>query len=88
MALLSKDSSQPAQVRAVAIAAVSSGVLGGPVRRPVEAEQVPSQVRGRDPGVPASVWKEARKNFLGPAPDDKPDAAPGGDVVEFERAPG
>ncbi len=26
--------------------------------------------RPSDPGVPANVWLEARRNFLGPAPDD------------------
>ncbi len=40
--------------------------------------------RPSDPGVPANVWLEARRNFLGPAPDDGgaegDDAGDGGDV--------
>lgn len=90
MAKLALDPSQPASVRAVAIAAVSSRLNGGPMRgqSPADIEEVTGTVRGRDPGVPASVWKEARKNFLGPAPDAEPEAEPIGDVVEFERAPG
>jgi hypothetical protein len=90
MAKLSLDKSQPERVRAVAIAAVSSGLNGGPVRvRPAELEDVAgaaARERGREPGVPAGVWQEARKNFLGPAPDPAPEAQRGGDIVEFEQA--
>jgi hypothetical protein len=90
MAKLSLDKTQPDRVRAVAIAAVSSGLNGGPVRaRPADIEEVTTAAareRGRDPGVPASVWEEAKKNFLGPAPE--PEATRSGDVVEFDRAPG
>jgi hypothetical protein len=48
-------------------------------------EQQAARERGRDPGVPASVWQEARRNFLGPAPDEA-ETDKGGDVVEFEQA--
>lgn len=89
MAKLGLDKSQPERVRAVAIAAVSSGLNGGPVRvrGPAELEEVvAAAARGRDPGVPASVWQEARKSFLGPAPVAESEDE-SGDVVEFERAP-
>ena len=87
MAALSLDKRQPPRVRAVAIAAVSSVLHGGPMRgrAPAEAEQVASTVRGREPGVPASVWKEARENFLGPDPGAAEDDRIG-DVVEFGEA--
>lgn len=90
MAALSLNTSEPARVRAVAIAAVSSALHGGPVRgRPdVPGKVEVEKVGGREPGVPASVWEQARKNFLGPAPDAEPDDARSGDVVELERAPG
>jgi hypothetical protein len=87
MAKIGLDKKQPERVRAVAIAAVSSALNGGPVRgRPAELEEVVAQAareRGREQGVPASVWQEARKNFLGPAPEEDEQ---GGDVVEFEQA--
>jgi hypothetical protein len=87
MAKIGLDKKQPERVRAVAIAAVSSALNGGPVRgRPAELEEVVAQAareRGREQGVPASVWQEARKNFLGPAPEE---AEQGGEVVEFEQA--
>jgi hypothetical protein len=89
MAAMAKDKKQPERVRVTAIAAVTSGLMGGPVRaRPSDFEDATvaaAAARGRDPGVPASVWEEAKQRFLGPAPD--PEAERSGDVVEFERAP-
>ena len=78
----------PERVRAVAIAALNSSLPEGETRRgqvrTPELEEVAAQAaRAREQGVPASVWQEARKNFLGPAPEE---AEQGGDVVEFEQA--
>lgn len=92
MAAMAKDERQPERVRVTAIAAVTTGLLGGPggrSRRPAELDDpamaAAAQARGRDPGVPASVWQEARRNFLGPAPAQADDSK-GGDVVELEQA--
>jgi hypothetical protein len=89
-AALMMDERAPERLRVTAVAALSSGLNGGPVRaRHSDIEEVTTAAareRGRDPGVPASVWEEARKNFLGPAPE--PEATRSGDVVEFDRAPG
>jgi len=82
----------PERVRAVAIAALNSSLPEGDARRgqvrTPELEQVVAQAaasRGRDAGVPASVWQEARRNFLGPAPDAR-DGDQGGEVVDLEQA--
>jgi hypothetical protein len=96
MADLATDPLQPASVRCAAIAYMAAAHKDqaaprrsntDPAVDPAVAEAASKQ--GRDPGVPASVWQEARQNFLGPAPDPDPasGATLGGDVVEFERAP-
>lgn len=94
MAAMAKDPKQPERVRVTAIAAVSTGLFGGPggrSTRPADLDDVAmaaaaqGQARGRDPGVPASVWQEARRNFLGPAPAPADDSK-GADVVELEQA--
>jgi hypothetical protein len=93
MADLAMDSLQPASVRCAAIASGNASFNQAAPRRPVADPGVDPAVaeaaskQGRDPGVPASVWQQARQNFLGPAPDPEPDATRSGDVVEFERAP-
>jgi AcrR family transcriptional regulator len=81
MAAIAKDKTQPERLRAVAMGCVSSALFGGPgMRLPIrQSESTPSpsaeaaereaRQRGRDAGVPASVWQEARQNFLGPAPE-------------------
>lgn len=83
------DPTQPASVRCAAIASNTAAFANQAPRR-VAADQAEAVVeaareRGRDPGVPASVWQEARQNFLGPAPEPEPEADKSGDVVEFER---
>jgi hypothetical protein len=95
MADLATDPLQPASVRCAAIAYMAAAFKDKAASRRPGAEQgVDAAVveaaskQGRDPGVPASVWQEARQRFLGPAPDAEPEAEQGGDVVEFERAPG
>lgn len=93
MAALARDPEQPERVRVTAIAAVSSGLFGGPggrSTRPADLDDVAVAAaarRGRDPGVPASVWQEARRSFLGPSPAEaNADDGKGGDVVELEQA--
>jgi hypothetical protein len=94
MADLAMDPLQPASVRCAAIASGNASFNQAAPRRPASDPAVDPAVvaaareRGREPGVPAGVWQEARKNFLGPAPGPAPDAERSGDVVEFERAPG
>lgn len=89
-AALMMDDRAPERLRMTAVAALSSGLNGGPVRaRPVDLEDVAgaaARERGRDPGVPAAVWEEAKERFLGPAPDPAPEVEQSGDVVEFERS--
>jgi hypothetical protein len=89
MAALAVDTTQPERIRLGAIASVTATLAGGPgarLNRPVDDVAVAeaARERGRDAGVPANVWQEAKQNFLGPAP---PEAEQGGDVVGFERAP-
>lgn len=89
MAITATDKKQPERVRVTAIAAVSSALFGGPggrSTRPADLDDVTvaAAARGRDPGVPASVWDQARRSFLGPAPDA--DDSEGGEVVDLERA--
>lgn len=92
MAALAKDPEQPERVRVTAIAAVSSGLFGGPGGRSTrpadldDATVAAAAARGRDPGVPASVWQEARRSFLGPAPAPEATDDKGGEVVELEQA--
>jgi hypothetical protein len=92
MAALAVDKDQPERIRLGAIASVTATLAGGPgarLNRPVDDVGVAEAAaeRGREPGVPASVWQEARHKFLGPAPEPEPDTTRSGDVVEFERAP-
>lgn len=89
MAAIAKDVNQPERVRLGAIASVTATLAGGPgarLNRPVDDVAVAeaARERGREAGVPASVWQEAKQNFLGPAPE-QPEQ--GGDVVGFERSP-
>jgi hypothetical protein len=93
LAAIAKDKNEPERIRHTAIVSATAALAGGPggrVGRPVDDAAVveAARERGREPGVPASVWQEARQNFLGPAPEPAPDAERSGDVVEFERAPG
>lgn len=82
MAAIAKDPEQPERVRVTAIAAVSSGLFGGPGGRSTrpadldDATVAAAAKRGRDPGVPASVWEQARRNFLGPAPEQDEASSP------------
>ncbi len=82
MAEIAKDPNEPERLRAVAITCVSSALFGGPGVRlggrqsdagpspaAEAAQEAARRERGRDAGVPASVWQEARANFLGPAPE-------------------
>jgi hypothetical protein len=90
MADLALDPMQPASVRCAAIASGNAALVGQVPRRAATEQSIDLGVaeaareRGRDAGVPATVWQEARQNFLGPAP---PEAEQVGDVVGFERAP-
>jgi len=81
VAEIAKDPNEPERLRAVAITCVSSALFGGagsrlgarqadagPSPAAEAAQQAARRERGRDAGVPASVWQEARANFLGPAP--------------------
>jgi len=73
MAAIAKDVTQPERVRLGAIASVTATLAGGPgarLNRPADDVAVAeaARERGREAGVPASVWQEARQNFLGPAP--------------------
>lgn len=91
MAALARDPEQPERVRVTAIAAVTSALCGGPGGRStrpahIDDATVAAAARGRDPGVPASVWQEARRSFLGPAPAAAPEDDSAGDVVELEQA--
>jgi hypothetical protein len=88
MAEIAKDPNEPERLRAVAMGCVSSALFGGPGMRvgvrqsdagpspaAEAAQEAARRERGRDAGVPARVWQEARQNFLGPAPE--PSAAAG-----------
>lgn len=92
-AKIAMDTNEPERLRAVALAGLLSARCGGPVRfgKPSDeitaAAESAARERGRDPGVPASVWQEARENFLGPAPEPEPGAEQSGDIVGFERVP-
>lgn len=91
MADLATDPLQPASVRCAAIASNTAALEIKATRRSTPEQGVDPGVaeaaskQGRDPGVPASVWQEARQNFLGPAPDAEPEAEQSGDVVAFEQ---
>jgi hypothetical protein len=91
MADLALDPMQPSSVRCAAIASGNAALVGQQLRRGAADQAADAgaaeaaRERGRDAGVPANVWQEARQNFLGPAP--VPEAEQGGDVVGFERAP-
>lgn len=92
MAAIAVDVNQPERVRLGAIASVTATLAGGPgarLNRPVDDVAVAeaARERGREAGVPATVWQEAKRNFLGPAPAPAAEAEQGGDVVGFERAP-
>jgi hypothetical protein len=94
MAALALDRKEPERVRVMAGVSVSALLQAGVGGRWAKPEEVvdaavaeAARERGRDPGVPASVWQEARQNFLGPAPEPASDSTRSGDVVEFERAP-
>ena len=89
MAALAVDTNQPERIRLGAIASVTATLAGGPggrLNRPVDDVAVAeaARERGRDAGVPAQVWQQARENFLGPAPEDaagERDAHPPGAVA-------
>jgi hypothetical protein len=94
MAALALDRGQPERVRVMAgvsVSALLQAGAGGRWTRPAEVVDAAvvdaAREQGRDPGVSASVWQEVKEKFLGPAPDQEPDAKRSGDVVEFERAP-
>jgi hypothetical protein len=79
----------PERVRAVAIAALNSSLPDEPSRSrrlPEIEEPVVTTARAREQGVPASVWQEARRNFLGPAPEDA--QSEDGQIVELDQAQG
>ena len=81
LAAIAENQAEPPQVRVVAMGCVSSALFGGPHSKmpsrqsesapspAAEAAEREARQRGRDAGVPASVWQEARANFLGPAPE-------------------
>src|SRR5690606_1868492 len=78
------DGMRRAALAALTLDRQSRGRKAGELHQSIEAE-ARAGVRGRDPGVPASVWQEARRNFLGPAPAPADDSK-GADVVELEQA--
>jgi len=92
MARLSLCPNTPERVRAVCIAAVTSGLLGGPGDRSsrpkglddLDVTEAARAARGREAGVPASVWVEARRNFLGPAPGDE--STPASEPIDGPQA--
>ncbi len=79
LAAIAENQEEPPQVRVVAMGCVSSALFGGPHTKPTrQSESTPSPAaeaaereareKGRDAGVPASFWQDARMKFLGPAP--------------------
>jgi hypothetical protein len=91
MAAIALDETQPERVRVTAQASVTALLQPSPGRAPKLAGEVEdaavaaaARERGRDPGVPASVWEDARQNFLGPATAAAPETDKRGEVVEVE----
>lgn len=95
MTALALDPAQPERLRLGAMASVSTALGSGPAGRAGRgsdrvaeqqaaeqqeaAQEAAQREKGRDPGVPASFWQEAREKFLGPP------AAATGDVIDFYR---
>lgn len=91
MADLALDPLAPASVRCAAIASGNAALVGQQPRRAApeltpESVAAEARERGRDPGVPRSVWEEAKRSFLGPALVPDADDSAGGDVVELEQS--
>jgi len=75
---LALDPAQPDRLRLGAMASVSTALGNGPAGRAgrasdrvaelqaAEQQEAAQREKGRDAGIPASVWHEARQNFLGP----------------------
>jgi transposase len=81
LAAMATDEREAPAIRCAAIRCVTASLFGGPGRGLARGEPVDTEVLApaveRDRGVPASVWQDARRNFLGPAADGPADAALG-----------